>query len=221
VRWHLVARNVADLVDKPSYTRPPIEPLTAEQVNKLLDSVSTHRWFPIYVATCYLGLREGEVLGIHAEDLDFENGILHVNHAIQQIKGRGLIITEPKSQASKQPINIPPYALAVLKMHVEGMEEKRGLIFTTSSGRPVSPRNLVRHFKSVLKKAGLPDVRFHDRRHTTASLLIQSGAHMKEVQYVMRHSQWSLTADTYSHLMPGMTQNAAERLNGLLGRGKP
>jgi integrase len=218
VRWNLVTRNVSDLVDKPSYTRTPVEPLTAEQVNILLDAVSNHPWFALYVATCYLGLREGEVLGIHAEDIDFEKGILHVNHAVQQIRKQGLIITEPKSKASKQPVNIPAYALQVLKSHVDQMEEKRGLIFTTRSGKPIGPRNLVRHFKSVLKKAGLPNVRFHDLRHTTASLLIQSGAHPKQIQYAMRHSQWSLTMDTYGHLMPGMSDDAANKLNGLLNR---
>ncbi|HVN52879.1 MAG TPA: site-specific integrase [Anaerolineaceae bacterium] len=166
VRWNLVARNVSDLVDEPAYHRIPVEPLTVEQVNILLDAVSNHPYFPLYVATCYLGLRQGEVLGIH----------------------------------------------------VEGLDRNHGLIFTTRSGKPIGPRNLVRHFKSVLKKAGLPDVRFHDLRHTTASLHIQSGAHPKELQNAMRHSSWNLSMDTYGHLMPGMANDAAGRLNKLLGR---
>jgi integrase len=218
VRWNLVIRNVADLVDKPKVERKQVVPLTVEQVNKLLDTASTHRWYPIYVAACYMGLREGEVLGIHAEDFDFENGVLHVNHAVQQLRKQGVVVTEPKSKASKQPVYIPAYALKVLKDYVDQMQDKHGLIFTTSSGKPIGPRNLIRHFKLVLKKAGLPDVRFHDLRHTAASLLIQSGAHMKEVQFALRHSQWNLTADQYSHLMPGMANSAAERLNDLLGR---
>jgi integrase len=221
VRWNLVARNVSDLVDKPKAERKDVVPLTVEQVNTLLDTASTHRWYPIYVAACYMGLREGEVLGIHVEDLDFEKGILHVNHAVQQLRKQGVVVTEPKSKASKQPVYIPDYALQVLKNYVDQLESKRGLIFTTSSGKPIGSRNLIRHFKSLLKKAGLPDARFHDLRHTTASLLIKSGVHMKEIQYAMRHSQWNLTADTYSHLLPGMASSAAGRLNDLLGRELP
>jgi integrase len=117
VRWGLTVRNASDLVDKPSPKRKPVEPLTVEQVNRLLDAVEGTRYFPIIVCACYLGLREGEVLGIHVEDLDLANGILHVRHAVQQLKGQGLVITEPKSDASKQPLKIPEFTIAVLKAH--------------------------------------------------------------------------------------------------------
>lgn len=220
VRWELAPRNVTDLVDKPSPKRKPVEPLTVAQVQIFLETARPHRWYPIYVTALYCGLREGEVLGIHVEDLDLEKGVLHVNNAVQYIIGQGLVVVEPKSDSSRQPVTIPGFALQVLRQHVRSLNKKKGLIFTTQSGYPISARNLVRHFKSVLEKAGLPNVRFHDLRHTTASLLIAAGCHPKEIQQVMRHSQWNLTMDTYGHLMPGATNDAARKLNDLLGGGE-
>jgi integrase len=87
VRWELAPRNVTDLVDKPSPKRKPVEPLTVAQVQIFLEAARPHRWYPIYVTALYCGMREGEVLGIHVEDLDLEKGVLHVNNAVQYIIG--------------------------------------------------------------------------------------------------------------------------------------
>jgi integrase len=89
-------------------------------------------------------------------------------------------------------------------------------MFTTSHGTPFSPRNLIRYFKQALRDADLPEIRFHDLRHTSASLLLSAGVHPKVVQEMLGHSQISLTLDTYSHVLPGLQDEAAEKMNKLI-----
>lgn len=139
-----------------------------------------------------------------------------MRHAIQQLQGRGLVLTEPKTEKAKRSIKIPGYALEALRRHVEGQKRKQGLLFVTSNGTPISPRNLVRHFKQAVEQAGLPEIRFHDLRHTCATLHLVAGTHPKTVQDILGHSQISLTLDTYSHVLPVVQDEAAEWMNGLI-----
>jgi len=150
----------------------------------------------------YTGMRQGEILGLHRRDINIEKGVVNVRHQISAIRGQGLVIAEPKSEKARRPITLPPTALAILKSHLELIDEGPGLIFTTSTGRPISPRNILRHFKLVIERTGLPEIRFHDLRHTHATLLLVAGVHPKVVQERLGHSQISLTLDTYSHVIP-------------------
>jgi integrase len=215
LRWGLVVRNVSDLVDPPKPQKQKFTVFTPEQVNIFLNSVKDHRWYLIYVLAIYCGFREGEILGIHIEDCDLKKGIIHVRHAVLSVKG-GLVITDPKTEKSRRSVTVPSFALNVLRSHIEGLYRNQGLIFTTSTGKPVSPRNVIRHFKSALKKAELPNIRFHDLRHTSATLLLSAGVHPKVVQERLGHSQISLTLDTYSHVMPHLQDEAAEKMNEIL-----
>jgi len=101
-------------------------------------------------------------------------------------------------------------------LYLEGLSISKGLIFTTSTGRHYSPRNLVRHFKSVLEENSLPDIRFYDLRHTSASLLLAAGVHPKIVQERFGHSTIVLTLDTYSHLIPGIQNIASQKIDDIL-----
>ena len=164
----------------------------------------------------YTGLRQGELLGIHREDVDLEKGVVHVRHQISAIRGQGLTITEPKTDMARRPVTIPESAIKVLRSHLENIEDGPGLIFTTSTGKPNSPRNLLRHFKAVIEKTGLPEIRFHDLRHTHATLLLVAGVHPKVVQERLGHSQISLTLDTYSHVIPSMQTEAADQFEAII-----
>lgn len=146
LRWGLVARNVSDLVDKPSPKRMVPTVWNVAQVNTFLNSTKNHRWYPIYVLAIYCGLREGELLGLHLEDIDLRNRTIQVKHAVQYLVGGGLVIKEPKTASGKRAVVIPGYALSVLMDHLFKTKVEKGLIFTTSNGTPISPRNLVRHF---------------------------------------------------------------------------
>lgn len=217
VKWGIVSRNVSDLVDAPSPKRRPPSVYTAEQVQTFLNSVKNDRFYPIYVLAIYGGFREGELLGIHAEDVQLERGIVTVRHAVQYLMGKGVVITEPKTKSSQRSVKLPLTAVKVLEEYLKPLNINQGLIFTTASGKPINPRFLIKKFKDAINKAGLPDIRFHDLRHTSATLLLSANVHPKVVQERLGHSSITLTMDTYSHVIPGMQDEAADKLDLILG----
>jgi integrase len=216
MKWGLVIRNVADLVDAPSPKRKAPNVWTAEQVKTFLNHVKGHRWYLIYVLAIYCGFREGEILGIHYDDIDLKHGVINVRHAVQYLKGKGLVITEPKTDRARRAVTVPDFAINVIKHHLESQYINQGIIFKTSNKTPISPRNLVRHFKASLKEAGVPEIRFHDLRHTSATLLLSAGVHPKVVQERLGHSSVVLTLTTYSHVLPGIQEEAAIKLEAFI-----
>ena len=197
LKWGLVVRNVSDLVDKPKTERKIFKTWSPDDVKVFLEAVEDHRWYSIYVLAIYTGLRQGELLGIHREDVDLEKGAINVRHQISAIRGQGLTIADLKTEKSRRPVTLPDSALRALKVHIDIIGNEPGLIFTTSTGNPISPRNLLRHFRATIEVLELPQIRFHDLRHTHASLLLAAGVHPKVVQERLGHSQISLTLDTY------------------------
>ena len=219
MKWGLVVRNVADLVDAPPARRPDPVVWTLADVQRFLKTIKGHRFYPIYVLAITTGMREGELLGLHYEDVNWKTSTIHVLHAVQPLAGKGMVITEPKTNKAKRSIRVPKFAIEILKQHVEQQNKKHGLVFVTSTGNPFSPRNLVRHFKQVIQESGLPEIRFHDLRHTCATLLLTQNVHPKAVQEILGHSQISLTMDTYSHILPIVHEEATEKMDQLFGVG--
>ena len=136
----------------------------------------------------------------------------------------------PKTQKSRRSVVIAPFALEALKKHQVRQREAEitagplwqdhGYVFCTSIGTHLNPtRDMLDQLKVLLKKAGLPDIRFHDLRHSAATLLLSVGVHPKVVQEILGHSQISITMDVYSHVLPGMQQEAMSRLNDALREG--
>ena len=216
VAWQLIPRNVCSLVHAPRPDKKPAAFYTKEQLNTLLDAVKGERWELIYILLVYGGFREGEVLGIHVEDCDMVNHIINVRHQVITVKG-GMIIGEPKTKTSRRAVTLPAVAYDALKVHLEQLQRNRGLIFTTSSGRPISPRNFIRHFKKTVRDANLPDLTVHGIRHSHASLLLSAAVNPKIVQERLGHSSITLTLDTYSHVIPSLQQEAARKLDDLMG----
>lgn len=225
-KWNLVVRNVAELVEPPKCERFRIEPLSPEQARALLEAAKGTKLEALYVVALACGLRMGEVLGLRWQDVDLEHGRVAVSQALQRQKGRGLVLTETKTDRSRRRIALPVPLVAALRAHrVRQLEERlaagsrwqeRGFVFTSSVGTPIEPRNLFRSFKATLKRAGLPDIRFHDLRHSAASLMLAQGVPLRVVMEVLGHSSISLTANTYSHVMPSLVQDATERVAGVL-----
>jgi integrase len=137
-----------------------------------------------------------------------------------------LIFREPKSSAGRRVVVLGSATIDKLREHLKLQQEQRlfagdrwkenDLIFPSTVGAPMEPRSLMRHFKSVLNAAGLPDIRFHGLRHTAATLMLQQGIHPKVVQERLGHSAISLTLDTYSHVLPSMQEEAAKAMDELL-----
>jgi integrase len=194
-------------------------------------SVAGDRHECLYVLSLTCGLRMGEALGLKWTDIDLDAGTLRVNRQIQRMRRDGdksgtLVFSEPKN-ASRRTVDLPQRAVEALGSHrTRQLEEKlrathyedSGLVFATGKGTPLDAQNIVnRHFKPLLKRASLPDIRWHDLRHTYATLLLCRGTHPTYVQKSLGHASVQLTLDRYSHWMPSMGRNTAEGIDEALG----
>lgn len=225
LKWGLVTRNVATLVDPPRSQRPDVVPLSPLQARAFLTAAKGDRLEALYSVAIALGLRQGEALGLGWDDVDLDAGVLRVRYALQRIDGT-LQLVEPKTKRSKRTIPMPPTIVAALRDHrVRQLEERllagsrwqdHAVVFPSSIGTPMDARNVVRRFHALLDKAGLPSMRFHDLRHTCASLLLAQHVPPRVVMETLGHSQIALTMDTYSHVMPVMQREAADLMEGLL-----
>jgi integrase len=182
----------------------------------------------LYILSLTCGLRMGESLGLKWSDIDLDAGTLRVHRQVQRIRdGGGLVFSEPKN-ASRRTIDLPQKALEALwsqwkrqigeQLRVGAKRQDHGLVFASSKGTPMDAQNIVnRYFKPLLRRTGLPDIRWHDLRHTCATLLVGRGVHPKMVQHLMWHASIQLTLDRYSHWIPSMGRATAEGMDEALG----
>ena len=231
VKWDLLGRNVATLVDAPRVERPELRPPTREQVRKLLDATKGQRLEAIYTVGLALGMRRGELLGLRWSDVDMEARTITVRRALQRSGGlettgeaSKLRFVEPKTARGRRTIVMPDCVVAALRTHRARQAQERlvagaewqdiDLIFATRKGTAMEPRSLDTAFKRMLHKAGLPKtIRLHDGRHFAATLLLEQGAHPRTVMEILGHSDISLTLNTYSHVVAGVMREAAEKVD--------
>lgn len=229
LRWGLVSRNVATLVGPPRIQRKEIRSFTPDEARIFLKAIKGDRLEALFSVALSLGLRQGEALGLRWRDIDFEARTLRVNYAIQRIEGK-LQMVEPKTEGSRRALPLTETILSALRNHRSRQLEERlllgshwqetGLVFTSTIGTPLDHRNVVRKFHALLEKAKLPRFRFHDLRHSCASLLIAQGVPARTVMEILGHSQISLTMNTYAHVMPAMKLEAIDLMESILTGGK-
>ena len=224
LRWGLVPRNVSESADPPKAQRKEIRPLTPEQVRTLLKTAEGDRLEALYVLAITTGLRQGELFGLKWEDVDLATERLSVRRTLTTPKG-GRRLGPPKRSKSRRSVKLTTRALEALTAHRERQMEEReklaelwhdhGFVFTTQVGTPINRHNFFRRcFKPMLEKAGLPHtVRFHDLRHTCATLLLSKNVNPKIVQELLGHANISQTMDTYSHVLPDMQERAASAMD--------
>jgi integrase len=226
MRWGLVPRNVAAAVDPPKVRTPEMKPLSPIQARALLEAARGNRLEALYVLAVTTGMRQGELLGLKWEDVDLEAGTVQVRRTLTLVKG-GPRLTEPKTRGSRRSIRLTASAVDALGRHRERQEAERatsngfwvgqGLVFCTRRGTPIRRDNLHdKSWKPLLRHAGLPDTRFHDLRHTCATLLLTKAVHPKIVQELLGHASIAITLDTYSHVIPGMQEAAADAMEDVL-----
>ncbi len=226
-REELVARNVAKLVDIPVYHRKPITPWTADQVTQFLATARDHRWFGAYVFLVTYGLRRGEVLGLRWRDIDLEASRLTVAAQLQRV-GNELQTVDVKTEAGHRVLPIIPLIRAVLleqqalqnEQHwPELSDDLNDLVFRSSTGTPIEPKNLVRDFHQLREDAGLPRITVHHTRHIAATLLKNLGVPARDAQLILGHAQVTTTQQIYQHAdIDGQTR-ALERMGQLLTGG--
>ncbi|MBA2441115.1 MAG: site-specific integrase [Rubrobacter sp.] len=221
----LIPRNAAASVKPPQPRKTEIRPLDTEQVRTLLETVSGDRLEALYVVAVTAGLREGELLGLRWEDVDLEAGRIQVRRTASEAR-TGLVYEMPKSGVGRQ-VRLGQKATQALRAHRKrqleermekaGLWEDHGLVFPSEVGTPLGARNLQRGFKIRLKRAGLPEsTRFHDLRHTCATVLLGQGVNPKFVQELLGHKDIALTLNVYSHVLPDMGDAAAGAMDDAL-----
>jgi integrase len=221
----LIPRNPVAPVKPPQPRREEIRPLNCEQVRGLFEAASGDRLEALYIVAVTAGLRRGELQGLKWDDVDLEAGTLQVRRTLSEPKG-GYIFEAPKSGKGRS-IRLTRKATVALRehrkrqleerMHKAGLWRDQGLVFPSAVGTPLSGGNLNRTFKATLQRARLPQsTRFHDMRHTCATLLLKQGVNPKFVQELLGHADISLTLNVYSHVLPDMGDAAAGAMDAAL-----
>jgi integrase len=218
-----VARNVATLVEPPRQERPKTpEPLDVEECKRVLAAAEGLRNSARWTVALALGLRQSEALALQWKDIDFDRGTLSVRRGLHRVPGEGLVFTEPKTDCSRRTIAVPaPLVEALRKQRVAQNEERLvagsewddwDLVFAQPNGRPLDKHSDYETWIKLLNRAGVRHIRLHDGRHTAATLLLTAGVHPRVVMELLGHSQMRTTTDIYSHVMPALAQEAADRM---------
>ncbi len=227
VRWGVVARNVANLVDPPRRADKEMVALSSDQARALLEAAAGDRLEALYVLAVTTGMREGELLGLRWKDVDLDGGTLQVRSIVQRTKQNGLAFSQPKTASSRRQIALTPMAVAALRRRRVMQAEERlkagpawqdnDLVFPNILGKPMEATNLLhRSYAPLLEKAGLPKIRFHDLRHTAATVLLKKRIPSKVVSEMLGHANIGITLQLYSHVLPDMQKEAAAAMEAAL-----
>ena len=226
VRDGLIPRNATEAVRPPQVRKEEIRPLSPEQAKVLFEAARGDRLEALYVLAVTTGLRQGELLGLKWDDVDLEAGTLQVRRTLTTAKG-GPVLSAPKTKGSRRTVKLSQTALQALRSHLErqlgeidragDLWRENGLIFASEVGEPLDRHYTTKHrFKPLLKRAGLPEIRFHDLRHTCATLLLSKNVNPKIVSEMLGHATIAITLDTYSHVLPTMQESAAKAMEEAL-----
>ena len=215
VKLQLIPLNPSAAVDPPRFTGRAMRPLQAEEASAFLCAAAGSRLYPLYMLALTSGMRQGELLALRWKDLDMEGGYVDVQHSLYEGHD-GLKLLPPKTAAGRRRIPLPKVTIDALRNHKKAMlaEGHPGpWVFCDSLGGPLRKSNLIRRsFHPLLKQARLPRIRFHDLRHTAATLLISKGVNPRVVQERLGHTNVAFTLGTYSHVVPSMQNDAVEKL---------
>lgn len=230
VRQGYLGRNPCDLVDAPRARKTIMRNLTPPEVEAMLEKAQGSRYYPVIYTAVSTGLRQGELLGLRWRDVDLEGLTISVSQVLYK-RRRVCIFKQPKTSGSSRRVSMTPKLACFLREYRRGREvlylelgsvlSLDDLVFADLDGKPLDPSVLTHNFGRIVKQAGLPRVRFHDLRHTFASLALLRGAKPKVISEALGHSSVAFTMDTYSHIMSGMQEDMMALLDEVLPSGVP
>ena len=222
---HTVPSLRAEAVDPPRPEHKNITTLAPENVSKFLEATRETPYYVLFYTALYTGMRLGELLGLRWSDVDLDMANLSVVQALYKRSGICKMV-EPKSSKSRRQIALSPSLALLLRDYKTEQQAQRillgapmvdsNLVFSRIDGKPLDPGTISHTSAKVLKKAGLPHIRFHDLRHSHATLLLKAGIHPKIVSERLGHANIGITLDTYSHVLPGLQERAARRFDEML-----
>lgn len=223
-----MTRNAAALVRAPKAPRGELHVYDEVQVRALLDTASGTRLEALLTLAVTTGMREGELLGLRWRNVNLDRRYLQVQTQLRRLRSTGLTIKDVKTGSSRRKIELSDLAVEALRRHRASQAQDRlalgeawqdhDLVFPNSIGNPMdAPSLLERGYVRVIKAAGLPYIRFHDLRHTAATLLLLKGVHPKKVSEMLGHASVAITLTVYSHVLPSLGRDAASAMDALLG----
>jgi integrase len=220
-----VIRNVARLIDLPKPVRPELAPLSADEARTLVETVTDHRFGPLFTLAIASGMRQGELLALRWQNVDLGAGYIQVRHTLQEGTRQ---LAETKTERSKRTLPLSSAAAVALREQRRRQLAARlaagrrwqdeDYVFTTAVGTPLDGRNVTHELQTALHRAGLPRQRFHDLRHAYATLMLEDGEDVAVVSRSLGHSNLSTTADTYAHITPAMQARSAARMDRILAK---
>lgn len=223
VKYGFIARNAAEAVDTPKVGKKEMKFWNERQVMEFLEIAKDDRLYIVFFLAVTTGMRRGEILGLRWKDIDFKKGVLSIN---QTLSNDGKQFISAKTNSSQRSIALPDQTIQELKKQKKKIAKDKlflgnsyndhDLVVATSLGNSVHPRNVNRTWDRLLKKTNLPRIRFHDLRHTHATLMLKQGVHPKIVSERLGHSNVKITLDTYSHVLPGLQEAAAKQFGDML-----
>jgi len=218
-----LARNSAKVVDPPKPKRAKVSTLTRDDSIRFLEAAQVSQYFHLFALALGTGARLGELLALIWRNVDLERGAITVEATLYR-EGSEWYRKQPKSGRSRY-VPLPPSFVPYMQDYrktIEGEHASVGafvspddFVFHTAQGKPLDRHSVSRGFQRVLNRAKLPHIRFHDLRHTHASLMLQDGRSPKVVQERLGHTSAAFTLDTYGHVMPGIQEDAAARFGAL------
>jgi integrase len=226
VKQGVLVRNVADAVVSPRPGRSQMATLSSADVPRFLDAAQKTPYYVLFYTALYTGMRRGELLGLRWCDIDLGKASISVVQTLYRLSGGEFVIKEPKSPHSRRLVALSPSVAELLRRHYTEEETGRillgktlagdDLVFAHPDGGPLDPSTVTHAFGKLIKKVGLPHIRFHDLRHTHATLMLKGGVHPKIVSERLGHANIGITLDTYSHVVPGLQEAAALRFDALI-----
>ncbi len=211
-----------DSMPAPRRVEAEIIPMAEAEVDKLLDTCRGQWNAARWSVALALGLRQGEALGLRWEDVDLDEGVIHVRQTLMRLTGRGIVFGTPKSAKSRRSIAVPASLLAALKSHRKAVNAQRlalgnhwtdsGLVFTLEDGRPLDPSVDAGRWRKLLEQAGIRHYRLHDARHSAGTMMVREGVDLRVAMQILGHSQLSVTM-RYQHVVDAAMKDAATKLD--------
>jgi integrase len=221
-KWEVLHKDIASMLEPPRLIKKEMKVWTIDQVNTFLKFTKHSRYHPIYFLAAYTGMRKGEILGLSWTDIDFEEKTISINKTLYKVPSEYLL-QEPKTKNSFRTIYIDDDIIRVLKrqkvkqnlerLRYGGVYKEHNMVFAQETGEYVHPQGVNGLFTRFIGQANLPRIRFHDLRHTHATILLLMGVNPKIVAERLGHSSVQITLDTYSHVLPSMKQDLAEQFS--------
>ena len=226
MKMGMIARNPADAVDIPKLERREMRVMTEIDLHIFLEYAGSTPYFALFYTALFTGMRRSELLALRWSDLDLLLCQASVTRSLHQLHNREIVFRQPKTAEGRRLIALSPSTVAVLKEHKAAQIEQRwaigmalqddDLVFSQPDGKPLLPDSITVAWRNLARRSGLKGIRLHDARHTHASLLLKQGVHPKIVQERLGHASIAITLDTYSHVAPGLQQQAANGFDDIV-----